>query len=157
MYSASIAHQCVCLWNRSNPAYSAATSSRGRENARHVPARGVGSMRACACLPGEPRRMEAGEILCCTYVSSLDLSAGSSPACTAASTWRAFGRPVWSLNGMPLVESFLFLFHITLILLWTHVRKLYLYEYFRRLSRQIFEIDEVTRGTSLLTRTSPTI
>ena len=44
----------------------------------------------------------------------------------------------------------------TLIPLWTHVRKPYLYEHLRRLSRQILEIDEVTTRASLSTGTSPT-
>ena len=44
----------------------------------------------------------------------------------------------------------------TLTPLWTHVRKPYPYEYLRRLSRQIIEIDEVITGASLSTGTSPT-
>ena len=40
--------------------------------------------------------------------------------------------------------------------LWTQIRKPYPYDHLRRLSRQILEIDEVTIGVSLSTRTSPT-
>jgi len=44
----------------------------------------------------------------------------------------------------------------TLTLIWTHIRKSYLYEYLRILSRQILKIDEVTTDVSLSAGTSPT-
>jgi len=40
--------------------------------------------------------------------------------------------------------------------LWTHIRKLYLYEHLRRTEPADLEIHEVTIGTSLSTGTSPT-
>ena len=71
--------------------------------------------------------------------------------------------PVWNVTDN---KSF-FLFEITQYNSDTHNARTFtpyehmyanltLYEYFRRLRRQILEIDEVTTGASLSTRTSPT-